>query len=393
MIAPDPAPLGPLSPALPAGARKATPAKEQATTDGEASPHSFDALLREETAAVPSGMPGDFLPVRGKLRTHTEQEVPEVEIENRPDLAAEATSTAALRLAMGQGQLAVVKGESLPVEVRVAAGVAAAASGPEADPEGSPAGAGRALVKAEGTSLISTPGKVTVSDGGPSPARELAPATEVAALPEVSSSTDDPAAGPVPRDPIAGPPATGGPPAPPSGAVQPVPVSPTTSAPGWQLTTQVQDVQVSVASPRAETELEVRPEPVARQVAVAIARDGGGGKVELRLDPPELGRVEIHLSHTEKGALQATVVAERSDTQELMRRHGDLLARELSAAGYADVSLSFSAGSDAAAGRGGASASRAEHLFAAMAAEGFEQEAAAPARPLAVADGGLDIRL
>ncbi len=76
-------------------------------------------------------------------------------------------------------------------------------------------------------------------------------------------------------------------------------------------------------------------------------RSRTSSRVEIRLDPPELGRVHIHLTTTD-GGVQAVVVAQRPETHEFLRRHADVLAQELSAAGYGDVSLDFATGGEAA---------------------------------------------
>jgi hypothetical protein len=96
--------------------------------------------------------------------------------------------------------------------------------------------------------------------------------------------------------------------------------------------------------------------------------------------------VQIHLAHGD-GGLQAVVLADRPETQDLLRRHADQLARELEAAGYERVSLDFAAGGEAAPRRH-------EDRPAALLTLGPPQEApaAAPARPTASA-GGLDVRL
>ena len=90
------------------------------------------------------------------------------------------------------------------------------------------------------------------------------------------------------------------------------------------------------------------PPAVAGQVAVAIGR-ASDDKLEIRLDPPELGRVQIQLTRHD-GGIQAVVMADRPETQDLLRRHAEVLVRELGQAGYDSVSLDF-AGGEARAGR------------------------------------------
>ncbi len=92
------------------------------------------------------------------------------------------------------------------------------------------------------------------------------------------------------------------------------------------------------------TAVQVSPQAVVGQLAFAVGQTHDR-RVEIRLDPPELGRVQIHLKPID-GGVQAVVLADRPETQDLLRRHADQLARELGEAGYGSVSLDFAAGGD-----------------------------------------------
>lgn len=81
----------------------------------------------------------------------------------------------------------------------------------------------------------------------------------------------------------------------------------------------------------------------AAQVVAAIRADRGSNEIDVRLDPPELGRVRISLTFERSDIVTATVSSERADTLDLMRRHQDELARELERAGFSKVRLDFSA--------------------------------------------------
>ncbi|WP_176440801.1 flagellar hook-length control protein FliK [Oceanicola sp. 22II-s10i] len=81
------------------------------------------------------------------------------------------------------------------------------------------------------------------------------------------------------------------------------------------------------------------PRSVADQIADA-ARSTASGRVELVLEPEELGRLQMTLK-SDGQSLSMTVFADRSDTLDLLRRHAHDLARALSEAGYDDVDLSF----------------------------------------------------
>jgi flagellar hook-length control protein FliK len=97
--------------------------------------------------------------------------------------------------------------------------------------------------------------------------------------------------------------------------------------------------------PRPATTVVPQPQAVAGQVAVAIEQ-ASGRRVEIRLDPPELGRVQIELRPVD-GGLQAVVLAQRPETHELLRRHADLLIRDLVDAGFGAVTLDFANGGEA----------------------------------------------
>lgn len=84
------------------------------------------------------------------------------------------------------------------------------------------------------------------------------------------------------------------------------------------------------------------PDP-AQQVIAAIRADRAGADIDVRLDPPELGRVRIHFAIERNDAVVATVSSERSDTLDLLRRHGGDLLRELARAGIENVRLEFAA--------------------------------------------------
>ena len=79
----------------------------------------------------------------------------------------------------------------------------------------------------------------------------------------------------------------------------------------------------------------------AHQIATAVSK-GNGKTTEIALNPEELGRVRLTLTASE-GALSLVVLTDRPETQELLRRHIDVLAQEFRALGYESVSFSFNA--------------------------------------------------
>lgn len=83
--------------------------------------------------------------------------------------------------------------------------------------------------------------------------------------------------------------------------------------------------------------------PAVQQLAAAISVVQQGQKsLEVRLDPPELGRVYIDFTFDGDRVVSATVSAEQQDTSSLLRKNADALLRELGNAGFEGVDLSFS---------------------------------------------------
>jgi flagellar hook-length control protein FliK len=154
--------------------------------------------------------------------------------------------------------------------------------------------------------------------------------------------------------------------------------------PHWQLAAEPAAPTRPEAVPAPSSPAAAAPQAVVGQLAAAVAHSTDG-QVEIRLDPPELGRVQIHLAQLD-GGLEAVVLADRPETQDLLRRHADQLARELEAAGYARVSLDFAAGGETA------TRSYQDRPAAPFELQRPPDEEAKAARPMAPA-GGLDVRL
>ena len=79
---------------------------------------------------------------------------------------------------------------------------------------------------------------------------------------------------------------------------------------------------------------------VAQQLAAAAAQLPDR-PVELALNPEELGRVRMTLSVSDS-ALTVNIVADRTDTIDLMRRHIETLAQDFKGLGYGSVDFQFS---------------------------------------------------
>jgi hypothetical protein len=87
------------------------------------------------------------------------------------------------------------------------------------------------------------------------------------------------------------------------------------------------------------------PVPVSG-LAVEIAAQARDGKsrFEIRLDPPELGRIDVHLHVDRDGTVTSRLVVERSETLDLLKRDAPTLERALQNAGLktGDQGLEFS---------------------------------------------------
>ena len=77
----------------------------------------------------------------------------------------------------------------------------------------------------------------------------------------------------------------------------------------------------------------------AAQIAVAVT-NSNGKTTEIALNPEELGRVKLSLSGGDS-VIIVNVLAERPETQDLLRRHIDILAQEFRELGYTSISFSF----------------------------------------------------
>ena len=81
-------------------------------------------------------------------------------------------------------------------------------------------------------------------------------------------------------------------------------------------------------------------------VAIEIAGKALAGKnrFEIRLDPPELGRIEVRLDVDRDGQVTSHLIADRADTLDLLRRDSAGLERALQDAGLktGDNGLQFS---------------------------------------------------
>jgi flagellar hook-length control protein FliK len=79
-------------------------------------------------------------------------------------------------------------------------------------------------------------------------------------------------------------------------------------------------------------------------VEIASHAHAGRNQFEIRLDPPELGRIDVRLDIDREGKVTSRVVVDRPETLDLLRRDAPQLERSLQQAGLktADDALQFS---------------------------------------------------
>jgi len=79
--------------------------------------------------------------------------------------------------------------------------------------------------------------------------------------------------------------------------------------------------------------------PIIAQLTDAV-RGASSGAIEVKLAPEELGRVKLSLSPTEAG-LTVTILAERPETMDLIRRNVDIFAQDLRQQGHQNLTFQF----------------------------------------------------
>jgi chemotaxis protein MotD len=79
-------------------------------------------------------------------------------------------------------------------------------------------------------------------------------------------------------------------------------------------------------------------------VTIAARAQAGNTRFEIRLDPPELGRIDVRLDIDRSGQVTSRLVVERAETLDVLRRDAHQLERALQDAGLktSDNSLQFS---------------------------------------------------
>lgn len=103
-----------------------------------------------------------------------------------------------------------------------------------------------------------------------------------------------------------------------------------------------------LATPSAPTVTAAPPAQIMSQIVSAVMPNGTqithDQVTEIALDPPKLGRVRMVLSQMDTGLISMTVIADRPETLDLLRRNADLLAQEFAQSGLAGSEFSFQDG-------------------------------------------------
>jgi flagellar hook-length control protein FliK len=88
-------------------------------------------------------------------------------------------------------------------------------------------------------------------------------------------------------------------------------------------------------------------------VEIAARAQAGRNRFEIRLDPPELGRIDVRLDIDHSGEVTSRLVVDRVETLDVLRRDAAGLERALQQAGLrtADNGLQFTLRDQSFAGR------------------------------------------
>jgi flagellar hook-length control protein FliK len=123
--------------------------------------------------------------------------------------------------------------------------------------------------------------------------------------------------------------------APASPADMGVPATPSVTAVAPRTVTATPATGPAAPTPSALAASSESPSPAQQAVSALVSLGGGQGsrQVTVRLDPPELGRLQIRLVQSKDGPAQVTVTAERSQTLDLLVRDQTRLSRALDQAG------------------------------------------------------------
>lgn len=349
-------------------AKRAAEATAAAETEPKAVDSAATAAAPESSAPVPAGTaaaqpqttgeapsPGDVAPAQA-----TAEPAPAIDPTGLFPAAGESSATAPGEpLPQSETQMVAAASEAVANGTTAATSLAAVAS----------AGAAVAAVQGRGQGSASAPGDAIASVGtAPAPTPV---ATGAAAGKEPGEPVAAPAAGSLPpADPSVGTP-TGGETkqtlstgmeataARPGEATQPkldigtTPISPGADASAKLLTAETAASAAQTAA-GASRSGEVAATLQALPVEIGMRALKGNTEFTIRLDPAELGRVEVKLAIDEEGGVTAKLTADRVETLQLLQRDARTLERAFDQAGLktSPETLQFSLRNDNSGGRG-----------------------------------------
>ena len=109
-------------------------------------------------------------------------------------------------------------------------------------------------------------------------------------------------------------------------------------------------MQSSLTNVITQSQNATQAHPATQMVSATIQRAlraGDDTNIKLRLDPPELGRVEVKMSIDKDNKTKIVLTSERAETHTMMQKDAEILNRVLSEAGVdTDGGLSFELASD-----------------------------------------------
>lgn len=184
-------------------------------------------------------------------------------------------------------------------------------------------------------------------------------------------------------------------------AVQPA--QPQQSAPAGQIAMVTAPVSAAAPATSASAAMPA-PQPTSEEltkvtdlgIAIAARSAAGAKSFEIRLDPAELGRVDVKLTVGTDGKADATIIAHRPETLALLLRDSQNLERTLKDSGLqlSNSSLNFSLkGQERQGDGGGASKAHTRNLSDAVVARSEATNASIASLSLAPSSARLDIRV
>ena len=137
------------------------------------------------------------------------------------------------------------------------------------------------------------------------------------------------------------------------------------------------------------TDKSVHVNPMRDQIVAAVSNRQGDGRLEIRLDPPELGKLMIGFEgDSPDNIVRAVISADSPETLDLLRRNADVFQRALAEQGMGTLDLEFRQG-----GQQNSSGEEPSQSFLSLNVGDQNSAADQDASPMLTALGRLDRRL